>query len=155
MTSTLPATRDTHTKRQTHKTVETSQMYPNLAHDFTESATCCHFQNPSGKKHTHHDGRCAEMLPVRDRSAQTSRGETTSSTTGLFCKTKLMPELTWSGVQSLTPEIICSLISSRCHVCPLLSTFNDIVSIDYRDTALSFPVLLWQRRHINRLIEME
>ncbi len=35
---------------------------------------------------------------------------------------KLMPELTWSGVQSLTPE------SSRCLLFPLLPTFNDIVS---------------------------
>lgn len=35
---------------------------------------------------------------------------------------KLMPELTWSGVHSLTPEI------SRCLLFPLLPTFNDIVS---------------------------
>lgn len=54
---------------------------------------------------------------------------------------ELMPELTWSGVHSLTPEILCSLISSRCHLLPLLPTFNDTVSADYRDTAVSFPLM--------------
>lgn len=68
------------------------------------------------------------------------------------CFVKLMPELSWSGVQSLTPKIVCSLISS--HVFPLLPTFNDIVPSDYRGTALSSP-LLRHRGHINRLIEME
>ncbi|KAM7383396.1 hypothetical protein PAMP_003052 [Pampus punctatissimus] len=70
------------------------------------------------------------MLPVRDRSAQTARGETIASTTGLFCK---------SGVQSLTLEIVCSLISCRCHISPLLPTFNDIVFTDYRQTRRPFP----------------
>lgn len=40
-----------HRKKQTDRDTQDggNKSYPNLAHDFTESAACCHFQYPSGK----------------------------------------------------------------------------------------------------------
>lgn len=64
-----------------------------------------------------------EGAPGCDRGAQTAGGKEEAPQRGCFVK--LMPELTWSGVHSLTPEILSSLISSRClllHFCRLPMT---------------------------------
>lgn len=105
----------------THKTTETSHFTTNLAHVFMESAARCHFQYPSGETLIVMEGAPKCCLPVTEALRQPKeRNPFLQHGYDIY-------ELTWSDVQSLTPKILCSLISSCCHL-PLLPTFNDIVS---------------------------
>ena len=111
----------TNTPTGTHETAETEPVYPKSSPWFPGIGSTLSF-SVSERKITH-DGRRAWLWPRRSDSRR--RGEEAPQR---GCFVKLMPELTWSGVQESDARNLELSHQQPLPSPPLLPTSNDIVS---------------------------